>query len=83
MDKISTDNDTHQVSWLQCESSNIKGIAYCFQCMNLYIKFNTDRTYVYRGVPLNKFGMFASAPSLGRFARRIVKEYEYEEVTIK
>ena len=60
-------------------SSNIAHAGY--DSGNLYIKFNSGRTYLYTGVPIEKYTQLVNAPSAGKyFAAEIREFYEYEEV---
>ena len=60
------------------DSSNIEAIGYDDEGQELHVRFLTGTSYIYHGVPRQKFDDLMQAPSKGSFLNREVKGvYKY------
>jgi hypothetical protein len=63
-------------------SSNIDGYQYYPIEEELFVKFKPDRSYVYRGVPSEKYEELCAAESKGSFINKNIKNvYQYERLS--
>ena len=56
------------------KSSNIAEVGYEPEFKELFVKFKSGKTYVYRGVPRDLFLDFKNAKSLGKFLNAKLKD---------
>lgn len=59
--------------WTTASSKNIKRYQYDDDNMEMWVEFNTGRTYVYSGVPIVVYDAFMAAPSQGSFLNQSIK----------
>ena len=63
------------------DSSNIEAIGYDDEAQELHVRFLSGETYVYHGVPRERFDAMMDAPSKGSFLNREVKgAFEYNKL---
>ncbi len=70
-----------KISFVMVKSSNLKGFYHDSKKRLLYILFNTNRTYLFRGVPDNIVVGLANATSKGIYFNQHIKyKYSNKEV---
>jgi KTSC domain-containing protein len=68
--------DMHPVS-----SSNVDSVGYDQESETLYVRFKNETLYEYRNVPVVVFEQLMSAPSVGSYMHRNIKNvYPYDRV---
>lgn len=63
------------------DSSNVESVGYDEDEQILYVRFLTGATYIYKGVNNYEFEGLVSAPSVGSYLHRYIKNnYPYERI---
>ncbi|GHS87094.1 hypothetical protein AGMMS49957_06380 [Synergistales bacterium] len=69
------------VEMIAVSSSNVAAIGYDWANQILYVQFTNNMLYNYKGVPVGEFEGLQSAPSIGSYLHRNIKNlYPYERV---
>ena len=69
------------IDWQYVDSSNIEAISYDREANKLYVRFNTQRDYVYYDVEEDVFVGLLQAESKGRYLHQYIKErYQYTQL---
>jgi hypothetical protein len=69
------------VKMIEVSSSNVAAIGYDEANQILYVRFTNNMLYNYKGVPIGEFEGLQSAPSIGSYLHRNIKNlYPYERI---
>jgi hypothetical protein len=69
------------VEMISVSSSNVESIGYDENSQILYVRFLNNSTYIYKGVPPVEFEGLKSAPSVGSYLHRNIKNLcPYERI---
>lgn len=73
--------DYSNINMVPVESSNVESIGYDENEQILYVRFLTGATYIYKGVNEYEFNGLLTAPSVGSYLHRNIKNnYPYERI---
>ena len=63
------------------QSSNVASVGYEIPTQTLYVEFLNGNIYIYKGVPQIEFESLKTAPSVGSYLNRNIKNvYAYERI---
>jgi hypothetical protein len=69
------------IEMISVSSSNVESIGYDENNQVLYVHFLNNSLYIYKGVPAGEFEGLKSAPSVGTYLHRNIKNlYPYERI---
>ncbi len=73
--------DYNGITMIPVESSNVESVGYDENEQILYVRFLTGAMYIYKGVNNYEFDGLLSAPSVGSYLHRNIKNnYPYERI---
>lgn len=73
--------DYSSINMIPVDSSNVESIGYDENEQILYVRFLTGAMYIYKGVSKYEFDGLQSAPSVGSYLHRNIKNnYPYERI---
>ncbi len=73
--------DYSSINMIPVESSNVESVGYDENEQTLYVRFLTGAMYIYKGVSNYEFDGLLSAPSVGSYLHRNIKNnYPYERI---
>lgn len=73
--------DYNGINMISVESSNVESVGYDENEQILYVRFLTGAMYIYKGVNNYEFEGLLSAPSVGSYLHRNIKNnYPYERI---
>ena len=71
----------NNIDMIPVDSSNVESVGYDENEQILYVRFLTGATYIYKGVNNYEFEGLLSAPSVGSYLHRNIKNnYPYERI---
>ena len=71
----------NDIDMIPVDSSNVESVGYDENEHILYVRFLTGATYIYKGVNNYEFEGLLSAPSVGSYLHRNIKNnYPYERI---
>lgn len=71
----------NDIDMIPVDSSNVESVGYDENEQILYVRFLTGATYIYKGVNNYEFEGLLSAPSVGSYLHRNIKNnYPYERI---
>ena len=63
------------------QSSNVASVGYDISTQTLFVQFLNGNIYIYKGVPKFEFENLKTAPSVGSYLNRNIKNvYPYERI---
>ena len=69
------------INMIPVESSNVESVGYDSDEQILYVRFLSGSTYIYKGVNSYEFEGLLTAPSVGSYLHRNIKNnYPYERI---
>ena len=69
------------IEMIPVSSSNVASVGYDDATSTLYVKFLSNSTYIYKGVPSLEFEGLLNASSVGSYLNRNIKNlYPYERI---
>lgn len=73
--------DYNDINMIPVDSSNVESVGYDGNEQILYVRFLTGAMYIYKGVNNYEFEGLLSAPSVGSYLHRNIKNnYPYERI---
>jgi hypothetical protein len=73
--------NNYGVKMIDVSSSNVAAIGYDEANQILYVRFTNSTLYIYKGVPIGEFDGLQSAPSIGSYLHRNIKNlFPYERI---
>ena len=73
--------NNYGIDMIDVTSSNVGAIGYDETSQILYVRFTNNTLYIYKGVPVGEFDGLRSAPSIGSYLHRNIKNlFPYERI---
>lgn len=73
--------DYNDINMIPVDSSNVESVGFDENEQILYVRFLTGATYIYKGVNNYEYEGLLSAPSVGSYLHRNIKNnYPYERI---
>ncbi len=73
--------NNYGVEMIDVISSNVAAIGYDETNQILYVRFNNNTLYTYKGVSIGEFDGLRNAPSIGSYLHRNIKnQFPYERI---